>query len=238
MERKNEKEFYLFADNAYNEEEEPKIYAEKKRGLRFGGGRGRTSHEYFREPFFLRRSATQTAAAPCMFHAYQPTTASRREGSRQAFRCSRLVCLEAGITTARSSRRYNHNGFTSPPPRPRNPSPISGGLDCPLIKPRAQNDDDSAPTDRSYPCSESDNMEREILSVAEHLLQESFPRSPLGNTDVVSFSLVVTWGKGIGCVALSILELQYDVRVRRRPVWSSPAHNECTMHHSCNRPLK
>ena len=28
MERKNEKEFYLFADNAYNEEEEPKIYAE------------------------------------------------------------------------------------------------------------------------------------------------------------------------------------------------------------------
>lgn len=27
MERKNEKEFYLFADNAYNEEK-PKIYAE------------------------------------------------------------------------------------------------------------------------------------------------------------------------------------------------------------------
>ena len=33
MERKNEKEFYLFADNAYNEEK-PKIYAETERGLR------------------------------------------------------------------------------------------------------------------------------------------------------------------------------------------------------------
>ena len=34
MERKNEKEFYLFADNAYNEEK-PKIYAETSVG--FGG---------------------------------------------------------------------------------------------------------------------------------------------------------------------------------------------------------
>ena len=91
MERKNEKEFYLFADNAYNEEEEPKIYAETGedgRGLRFGGGRGRTGHEYFREPFFLRRSATQTAAAPCMFHAYRPPVGGRAAGRHSVARGS------------------------------------------------------------------------------------------------------------------------------------------------------
>ena len=41
MERKNEKEFYLFADNAYNEEK-PKIYAENGRtdvGFAFRGRR-------------------------------------------------------------------------------------------------------------------------------------------------------------------------------------------------------
>ena len=62
MERKNEKEFYLFADNAYNEEEEPKIYAET------GADAGRTSHEYFREPFFgghtNRRSSVHVSCLP------------------------------------------------------------------------------------------------------------------------------------------------------------------------------
>ena len=70
MERKNEKEFYLFADNAYNEEEEPKIYAETGEedvGSVSGADAGRAMNI-----FGSLSSATQTAA-PCMFHAYRPT---------------------------------------------------------------------------------------------------------------------------------------------------------------------
>ena len=48
----------------------------------------RTSHEYFREPFFLRRSATQTAAPPCMFHAYRPPVGGRAAGRHSVARGS------------------------------------------------------------------------------------------------------------------------------------------------------
>ena len=70
MERKNEKEFYLFADIAYNEEEEPKIYAENGEdvGSVSGADAGRTSHEYFRKTFFgghtNRRSSVHVSCLP------------------------------------------------------------------------------------------------------------------------------------------------------------------------------
>ena len=137
MERKNEKEFYLFADNAYNEEKSQKSMQKRRTWAPFRGRTdGRAMNIFGSLSFSGHTNRRRSVHVSCL-----PTY------RQQAFRCSRLVCLEAGITTA-SSRRYNHNGFTSPPPRPRNPSPISGGLDCPLIKPRAQNDDDSAPSPR------------------------------------------------------------------------------------------
>ena len=104
MERKNEKEFYLFADNAYNEEK-PKIYAENGRtdgrGFRLSGAtRG------VMNIFEGLSSATQTPV-------HVPRLPSSSGGGHSVAQGSRVW---RQVSRPRvSSQRYNHNGFTSPP---------------------------------------------------------------------------------------------------------------------------